>query len=143
MASATCLLRRLYAWRAPRTRILALSGPTTRHELTIKQGGVSVNGDAWSTLLYHFHDRSRTAAMTFVVEGPEGVDRATGSSKWKGSRVDLVFGSNSELRAIAEHYAADDGMEEFVGDFVAAWDKVMENGRFQKAKYASDYRQHF
>ncbi len=73
----------------------------------------------------------------------EGVDRATGSSKWKGSRVDLVFGSNSELRAIAEHYAADDGMEEFVGDFVAAWDKVMENGRFQKAKYASDYRQHF
>ena len=77
MASAACLLRRLYAWRAPRTRILALFRTTTRHELTIKQGGVSVNGDAWSTLQYHFHDRSRTAAMTFVVEGPEGVDRAT------------------------------------------------------------------
>ena len=50
--------------------------------------------------------------------------------KWTGSRVDLVFGSNSELRAVAEHYAADDAGEIFVKDFVSAWHKVMELGRF-------------
>ena len=56
-----------------------------------------------------------------------GVDRATGAEKWKGSRVDLVFGSNSELRALAEYYASDDSKSIFVSDFVAAWSKVMSN----------------
>jgi catalase-peroxidase len=60
----------------------------------------------------------------------EGRDAATGELKWTGSRVDLVFGSNSELRAIAEVYASDDAQEKFVHDFVAAWDKVMSLGRF-------------
>jgi len=55
---------------------------------------------------------------------------ATGEVKWTGSRVDLVFGSNSELRALAEVYASDDAAEKFVGDFVAAWDKVMNLDRF-------------
>ncbi|HEX3592921.1 MAG TPA: catalase/peroxidase HPI [Pseudonocardiaceae bacterium] len=60
----------------------------------------------------------------------EGRDRATGEVKWSGSRADLVFGSNSELRAVAEVYASDDAQEKFVRDFVAAWHKVMNADRF-------------
>jgi len=60
----------------------------------------------------------------------EGRDRATGDVKWTGTRVDLVFGSNSELRALAEVYGTDDAKEKFVNDFVAAWAKVMDNDRF-------------
>ena len=60
----------------------------------------------------------------------ESTDRKTGEKKWTGSRVDLVFGSNSELRAIAELYACADGKEKFVKDFVAAWVKVMNLDRF-------------
>ncbi|MDL5204304.1 catalase/peroxidase HPI [Streptomyces sp. ALI-76-A] len=60
----------------------------------------------------------------------EGRDAATGEVKWAGSRADLVFGSNSELRALAEVYASDDAKEKFVKDFVAAWDKVMNLDRF-------------
>ena len=63
----------------------------------------------------------------------EGRDAATGEVKWTGSRADLVFGSNSELRALAEVYASDDAKEKFVGDFVAAWDKVMNLDRFDLA----------
>jgi catalase-peroxidase len=63
----------------------------------------------------------------------EGRDRGTGELKWTGSRFDLVFGSNSELRALAEVYASDDGQEKFVRDFVAAWDKVMNLDRFDLA----------
>jgi len=60
----------------------------------------------------------------------EGKDRKTGQVKWKGTRVDLIFGSNSELRAIAEVYACQDGKEKFVNDFAKAWDKVMNLDRF-------------
>ena len=60
----------------------------------------------------------------------EGRDTATGEVRWTGSRADLVFGSNSELRAVAEVYASDDAKEKFVTDFVAAWDKVMNLDRF-------------
>ncbi len=60
----------------------------------------------------------------------EGIDRATGKFKWTASRVDLVFGSNSELRALAEVYGSTDGQEKFVNDFVAAWNKVMNLDRF-------------
>jgi catalase-peroxidase len=60
----------------------------------------------------------------------EGRDASTGEVKWTGSRVDLIFGSNSELRALAEVYASDDSREKFVKDFVAAWDKVMNLDRF-------------
>ena len=63
----------------------------------------------------------------------EGRDAATGQVKWTGSRADLVFGSNSELRALAEVYASDDAKEKFVNDFVAAWDKVMNLDRFDLA----------
>ena len=61
----------------------------------------------------------------------EGTDRKTGLVKWTGTRVDLIFGSNTELRAIAEVYACDDAKERFVNDFVAAWNKVMNLDRFE------------
>jgi catalase-peroxidase len=60
----------------------------------------------------------------------EGRDRKTGKIKWTGTRVDLVFGSNSELRALAEVYGSADSQEKFVADFVAAWSKVMNLDRF-------------
>jgi len=60
----------------------------------------------------------------------EGCDRKTGEVKWTGTAVDLVFGSNSQLRAIAEVYACDDSQQTFVRDFVAAWGKVMNLDRF-------------
>jgi catalase-peroxidase len=58
----------------------------------------------------------------------EGLDRKTGQVKWTATPVDLVFGSHSELRAVAEVYGAEDGKAKFAKDFVAAWTKVMENG---------------
>ncbi len=63
----------------------------------------------------------------------EGRDRATGELKWTGTRVDLIFGSNSQLRALAEVYACEDSAEKFVHDFVAAWNKVMNLDRFDLA----------
>ena len=63
----------------------------------------------------------------------EGRDRKTGEVKWTGSRVDLVFGSNSQLRALAEVYGSSDAEKKFVHDFVAAWNKVMNLDRFDVA----------
>ena len=59
-----------------------------------------------------------------------GKDRSTGDQKWTATSVDLIFGSNSELRALAEVYATNDAKEKFMRDFVAAWDKVMNLDRF-------------
>ena len=63
----------------------------------------------------------------------EGTDRKTGAKKWTGTRVDLIFGSNYQLRALAEVYASSDAQEKFVHDFVAAWNKVMNLDRFDPA----------
>ena len=63
----------------------------------------------------------------------EGRDRKTGELKWTATRIDLVFGSNSQLRALAEVYGSSDGQEKFVHDFVAAWNKVMNLDRFEIA----------
>jgi catalase-peroxidase len=63
----------------------------------------------------------------------EGRDRATGELKWTGTRVDLIFGSNSQLRALAEVYGCEDSQEKFVRDFVAVWNKVMNLDRFDLA----------
>ena len=63
--------------------------------------------------------------QTFV-----GTDRKTGDVKWSATRADLIFGSNSELRALAEVYASSDAQEKFIQDFVAAWNKVMMLDRF-------------
>jgi catalase-peroxidase len=61
----------------------------------------------------------------------QGLDRATGQRKWTATAVDLIFGSNSELRAVAEHYATDDAQAAFLADFIAAWTKVMTLDRFE------------
>ena len=63
----------------------------------------------------------------------EGRDRKTGELKWTGTRIDLIFGSNSQLRALAEVYGSSDAQEKFVRDFVAAWNKVMNLDRFDLA----------
>jgi catalase-peroxidase len=64
----------------------------------------------------------------------EGRDRVTGELKWTGSRVDLIFGSNSQLRALAEVYGSADSQEKFLSDFVAVWNKVMNLDRFDLAR---------
>ena len=64
----------------------------------------------------------------------EGRDRKTSEVKWTATRADLIFGSNSELRALAEVYACDDAKDKFVKDFIAAWDKVMNLDRFDLAR---------
>ena len=76
---------------------------------------------------------TKWAATSEEEDAFEGRDRATGAVKWTGSRVDLIFGSNSELRAIAEVYGCDDSQEKFVQDFVTAWTKVMNLDRFDLA----------
>ena len=63
----------------------------------------------------------------------EGRDRKSGELKWTGSRVDLIFGSNSQLRALAEVYGSEDSQEKFLHDFVLAWKKVMNLDRFDLA----------
>ena len=76
-------------------------------------------------------DMSTQWAKSSAVEGIyEGRDRASGDLKWTATPVDLVFGSNSELRAIAEVYAANDAQEHFMNSFVEAWSKVMNSDRF-------------
>lgn len=60
----------------------------------------------------------------------EGSDRKTGAPQWTATRVDLIFGSNSQLRALAEVYGSVDSQQKFVNDFVAAWDKVMNRDRY-------------
>ena len=72
-------------------------------------------------------------AGSIAAEVFEGRDRATGAIKWTGTRVDLVFGSNAQLRALAEVYASSDASKKFVQDFVAAWAKVMNLDRFDLA----------
>ena len=63
----------------------------------------------------------------------EGRDRATGKLRWTGTRIDLIFGSNAQLRALAEVYGSSDAQQKFVHDFVAAWNKVMNLDRFDLA----------
>jgi catalase-peroxidase len=106
----------------------ANSGQSTLGVLTSAPG--SLTNDFFVNLLDMGTEWKATSedAETF-----EGRDRATAEVKWTGSRVDLVFGSNSELRAVAEVYASDDAQEKFVHDFVAAWDKVMNLDRFDIA----------
>ena len=129
-----------------RAQLLTLSAP----EMTVLVGGLRVLGaNAGSGPLAHlgvFTDRPGVLTNDYFVnlldmgvdwrKSPvcdhffEGRDRKTGAVKWTASRVDLVFGSNSRLRAIAEVYASDDSGRKFIADFVAAWNKVMNLDRF-------------
>jgi catalase-peroxidase len=129
-----------------RARLLTLTAP----EMTVLVGGMRVlNANARQSDLGVFTKRPGTLTNDFFVnlldmgtewrptsgaaETFEGRGRGTGEVKWSGSRVDLVFGSNSELRALAEVYACDDVKEKFVRDFAAAWNKVMNLDRFDVA----------
>ncbi len=123
--------------------MLTLSAP----EMTVLLGGLRVLGaNASESTEGVFTDRPGTLTNDFFVNlldmGTEwkptsdtgatfeGRDRSSGKVRWTGTRVDLVFGSNSELRALSEAYATDDAKDKFVGDFVAAWDKVMNLDRY-------------
>ncbi|MER6514379.1 catalase/peroxidase HPI [Nonomuraea sp. NPDC001636] len=128
-----------------RANLLTLSAP----EMTVLVGGLRVLGanHRQSTLgvltttpgtltndfFVNLLDLGTTWHSTEDANLFEGRDAATGEVRWTGTRADLVFGANSELRAVAEVYAADDAKEKFVRDFVAAWDKVMNLDRFDLA----------
>ena len=129
-----------------RAHMLTLTAP----EMTALVGGLRVLGANTAQSAHGvFTDRPGTLTNDFFVNlldmntewGPssssqdvfEGRDRQTGEVKRTGTRVDLVFGSNSELRALAEVYGCDDGQEQFVGDFVSAWQKVMNLDRYDLA----------
>ncbi len=101
----------------------------SRHGVFTKRPGTLTN-DFFVNLL---DMRTAWKAASEDEEVFEGHDRATGELKWTGTRVDLVFGSNSELRPLAEVYASDDAQEKFVHDFIAAWNKVMNLDRFDLA----------
>jgi catalase-peroxidase len=125
-----------------RSSLLGLTAP----EMTVLVGGLRALGaNAGQTRHGIFTHRPGTLTNDFFVNlldmgtvwraSPtehvyEGRDRATGQLRWTGTAVDLIFGSNSQLRAIAEVYAGDDAQRKFVQDFVAAWDKVMNLDRF-------------
>ena len=123
-----------------RAGMLTLTAP----EMTVLVGGLrALNANSGQSAHGVFTSRPGTLTNDFFVnllDGStewrasgdlfEGRDRRSGDLRWTGTRVDLVFGSNSELRALAEVYASDDGREAFVGDFVAAWARVMNLDRF-------------
>ncbi len=110
-------------------RALGANSGGTKHGVFTGQPGTLTN-DFFVNLL----DMNTKWQPSADAEGVfEGRDRATGELKWTGTRVDLIFGSNSELRGIAEVYASDDAKEKFVKDFVAAWNKVMNLDRFDLA----------
>jgi catalase-peroxidase len=129
-----------------RAQLLALTAP----EMTVLIGGLRVlNTNFGQTQHGVFTKRPGTLTNDFFVnlldigttwnatsedkDVFEGRDRATGELKWSGTRVDLIFGSNSQLRALAEVYACEDSPEKFVHDFVAVWNKVMNLDRFDLA----------
>jgi catalase-peroxidase len=110
-------------------RVLNTNYDGSQHGVFTKRAGILTN-DFFVNLL-DMNTKWQTANGTGEVF--EGRDRKTGQTKWTGTRVDLVFGSNSELRALAEVYACSDSKEKFVNDFIAAWDKVMNLDRFDLA----------
>jgi catalase-peroxidase len=129
-----------------KAQLLTLTAP----EMTVLVGGMRVLGANFGQSQHGtFTDKPKTLTNDFFVnlldmstewkatsddeDEFEGRDRASGKVKWTGTRVDLVFGSNSQLRALAEVYAQDDSQQVFVRDFVAAWTKVMNADRFDLA----------
>jgi catalase-peroxidase len=126
-----------------RAQLLTLTAP----EMTVLVGGMRVlNANFGQSQHGVFTKRPETLTNDFFVnlldmsttwkatsedeDVFEGRDRATGKLKWTGTRVDLIFGSNSQLRALAEVYACEDSQEKFLHDFVAVWNKVMNLDRF-------------
>ena len=129
-----------------RAQLLTLTAP----EMTVLVGGMRVlNANANGSVHGVFTHRTESLTNDFFVnlldidtvwqptatsdDVFEGRDRATGALKWTGTRCDLIFGSHSQLRALAEVYASQDAAAKFVTDFVAAWTKVMNLDRFDLA----------
>ena len=110
-------------------RVLDANTGQSKHGVFTNRPGMLTN-DYFANLLDMNTEWQASSASQDVLEGR---DRQTGDLKWTGTRVDLAFGSNSELRAIAEVYGCDDAQQAFVQDFVAAWDKVMNLDRFDLA----------
>jgi catalase-peroxidase len=110
-------------------RVLNTNSDGSQHGVFTSRPGLLTN-DFFVNLL---DMRTQWKAVSEDKEVYEGFDRANGKRKWSGTRADLVFGSHSELRAIAEVYASPDAREKFVKDFVAAWNKVMNSDRFDLA----------
>ncbi len=108
-------------------RVLNVNTGGSKAGVLTSRPGVLTN-DFFVNLLDMSTEWKPTGAYTY-----EGHDRATGSPKWTGTAVDLIFGSSSQLRALAEVYAQDDSKQKFVEDFAAAWNKVMNNDRFDLA----------
>ena len=130
-----------------KAQLLTLTAP----EMTVLVGGLRVlNANAGQSKHGVFTKRPEALTNDFFVnlldmstswkpvskdaDVFEGRDRKTGEIKWTGTRVDLVFGSNSVLRALVEVYGSSDGEKKFVHDFVAAWNKVMNLDRFELAQ---------
>ncbi|MGE5236121.1 MAG: peroxidase family protein, partial [Acidobacteriota bacterium] len=109
-------------------RVLGANAGQSKHGVFTGRPGVLTNDFFVNLLDMGTEWRASASAGVF-----EGRDRASGKVKWTGTRADLVFGSNSQLRAIAEVYACSDAKEKFVRDFVAAWNKVMNLDRFDLA----------
>ncbi|MCB0515908.1 MAG: catalase/peroxidase HPI [Chitinophagales bacterium] len=107
-------------------RVLGTNYDGSQHGVFTKRKG-ELSNDFFVNLL---DMRTTWKAVSAAQDVFEGRDRATGELKWLGTRVDLIFGSNSELRAVAEVYASDDAKAKFVQDFAAAWHKVMNLDRF-------------
>jgi catalase-peroxidase len=110
-------------------RVLGTNIGPSQHGVFSKKPG-TLSNDFFVNLLDMGTEWKATSDEKDVFEGR---DRKTGDVKWTGTRVDLVFGSNSQLRALAEVYASSDGQEKLVHDFVAAWNKVMNLDRFDLA----------
>lgn len=107
-------------------RTLNANAGNVAHGVFTDRPGV-ISNDFFVNLLDMSTQWSKSTTMDGIYEGK---DRKTGKVKWTATPVDLIFGSNSELRAVAEAYAANDAREQFVQDFVAAWSKVMQSDRF-------------
>ena len=110
-------------------RVLDTNFDKSQHGVFTERPGTLTN-DYFVNLIDFGTKWSATSEADDVFEGR---DRVTGAVKWTGTRADLIFGSNSELRAIAEVYACDDAQDKFVQDFAAAWTKVMNLDRFDRA----------
>jgi catalase-peroxidase len=117
-------------------RVLNASSGQSKHGVFTNRPETLTN-DFFVNLLDMGTEWQASSGSVFAFSNPalledafDGKDRKTGEVKWTATRVDLIFGANSQLRALAEVYACEDAPEKFVRDFVAAWDKVMNLDRF-------------